>query len=329
MDQSFVRPPKGGTYKRKRIEASENPSEMPAIDPRLDMPALRDIILIPEAKIDHKKIRTVEPMASAHELANFFSDLYPQAESKALTVYNKTQIKQQPTKQVEISKPRFDWKKHKSIQNPKWYASSRKLSTTRGKEPLSTYIANSVLQVRPLFRALESVNFNPVELELSTVQYVDMILSPSTGVIFTPLAKLPQIKGKLLEQIKSAAFFFTRVVVVLEVVPYRLFKDPESLAECTPLDEDMVKTLSAFKRALEISVNTADELPGLVEVMYALDGAVEVADVLRGITIKLDNELLKTCKGGTLALWSDKSWTHREIVSCHTMPTACAGKADG
>lgn len=281
------------------------------------MPALRDIVLISEAKIDHKKIRTVEPMASAQELTNFFADiLHP--DSKALTVYDKSQPKKQAPKQVRADKPKFDWKDHKSIKNPKWYASSLRLCASREKDPIPTYISNSVLKIRPIFRAIEGVNFNPVEIESEQIQHVDMVLSPSTGVIFTSLAKLPMNHIKLLKQIKGAAFYFTRVVVVMEVMPYRLFKDPKSLAECTPLDEDIVNGLSTFKRAVEGSVNNGEGLIGTAEIIYALNGAGEVARVLRGISIKLDNELLRMCKGETLRLWQDKPWVYKPVVSAPT-----------
>jgi hypothetical protein len=302
--------------KRKRDDESAQ-AEKPqsAIDPRLDMPALRDIVLIPEAKIDHKKIRTVEPMASAQELTNFFADiLHP--DCKALTIYDKSQTKKQPIpKQAKVDKPKFDWKDHKSIKNPKWYASSLRLCASRNNDPIPTYISNSVLQIRPIFRAIESVNFNPVEIESEHIQHVDMILSPSTGVIFTPLAKLPMNHTKLLNQIKGAAFYYSRVVVVVEVMPYRLFKDPKSLAECTPLNEDIVKGLSTFKRAVEVSINNGEGLIGTTEFIYAINGAGEVASVLRGISIKLDNELLRICKGETLGVWQDKSWVYKPVVS--------------
>ena len=301
--------------KRKRDdEPSQNEKHPPGIDPRLDMPALRDIVLVPEAKIDHKKIRTVEPMASAQELTNFFADLF-HPNSKALTVYDKSQTKKPVPKQAKVDKPKSDWKDHKSIKNPKWYASSLRLCASRDQDPMPTYISNAVLQIRPIFRAIESMNFDPVEIESEHIQHVDMILSPSTGVIFTSLAKLPLNHTKLLEQIKGAAFHFTRVVVVMEVMPYRLFKDPKSLAECTPLDEDIVKGLSTFKRAVEGSVNNGDGLIGTAEIIYAINGAGEVASVLRGISIKLDNELLRICKGETLGVWQDKSWVHKTVVS--------------
>jgi hypothetical protein len=302
--------------KRKRDdEPAQNEKRHPAIDPRLDMPALRDIVLIPEAKIDHRRIRTVEPMASAHEVSNFFADLY-HPYSKAVTVYDKSQSKKQTLpKQAKVDKPKFDWKDHKSIKNPKWYASSLRLCASRENNPIPTYISNSVLQIRPIFRAIESVNFNPVEVESEHIQHVDMVLSPSTGVIFTPLAKLPMNHTKLLNQIKDAAFYFFRVVIVMEVMPYRLFKDPNSLAEFTPLDEDIVKGLSALKRAVEVSVNGQEGLIGTAEIIYAVNGAGEVASMLRGVSIKLDNELLKICNGETLELWQDKSWVHKQVVS--------------
>lgn len=301
--------------RRRDDEPVQSETQLPAIDPRLDMPALRDIVLIPEAKIDHKKIRTVEPMASAQALTNFFADLY-HPNSKALTVFNKPQDRPQPVpKQVKVDKPKFDWKDHKSIKNPKWYASSLRLCTSREKDPIPTYISNSILQNRPIFRAIEGINFNPVEIESEHIQHVDMILSPSTGVIFTSLAKLPMNHTKLLNQIKEAAFYYSRVVVVMEVMPYRLFKDPKSLAECTPLNEDIVKVLSTFKRTMEVSVNNGEGRIGTAEIIYSLNGAGEVANVLRGVSIKLDNELLKNCKGEPLEMWQDKSWVYKPVVS--------------
>jgi len=307
--------PRLPSKRRRDDEPVQSEKQLPAIDPRLDMPALRDIVLIPEAKIDHKKIRTVEPMASAQELTNFFADLY-HPNSKALTVYNKPQTKQQPVpKQVKVVQPKFDWKDHKSIKNPKWYASSLRLCASREKDPIPTYISNSILQNRPIFRAIEGINFNPVEIESEHIQHVDMILSPSTGVIFTSLAKLPMNHTKLLNQIKEAAFYYSRVVVVMEVMPYRLFKDPKSLAECTPLNEDIVKVLSTFKRTMEVSVNNGEGRIGTAEIIYSLNGAGEVANVLRGVSIKLDNELLKNCKGESLEMWQDKSWVYKPVVS--------------
>jgi hypothetical protein len=101
----------------------------------------------------------------------------------------------------------------------------------------------------------------------------------------------------------------------VEVMPYRLFKDPKSLAECTPLNEDIVKGLSTFKRAVEVSINNGEGLIGTTEFIYAINGAGEVASVLRGISIKLDNELLRICKGETLGVWQDRSWVYKPVVS--------------
>jgi hypothetical protein len=98
------------------------------------MGTLRDIVLIPEAKIDHKKIRTIEPMATAHELASFFSGLTKPKSPTAAGVVKTVpkQVKGANAKDKSKSNTRADdqeWRKHKSIQNSdfiKWTSGSIK-----------------------------------------------------------------------------------------------------------------------------------------------------------------------------------------------------------
>jgi hypothetical protein len=299
---------------------SQETTVVKKIDPRLDMEALRGIVLVPEAKIDHKKIRTIEPMATAHELASFFSDL-TNPPSTTTTGPVKKPVLAHAKKNQDKGEAQ-DWRKDKCIQNPKWYGGSLRLSASRSTSegdnsptPIPIIIAAPILQNRPLYRALEEINFVPVEKDSPHIQHVDLILSPSCGIIFHPLAKLEKDHAKLLHRLKSAAFYFTRVVLVLEVVPYRLFKDPKSVAELVPVNEGIVKALSAFKRGLEVAVNSQEGLIGSAEIVFASNGAGEVASMLRGLSIKLDGEMMKGCEGDTLGLWQDKSWIHKEIVS--------------
>jgi len=289
------------------------------------MGTLRNIVLIPEAKIDHNKIRTIEPMATAHELASFFSGLTkpksPPATSSIKTAPD--QSNRANTKDKSKSKTRAndrEWRKHKSIQNPKWYGGSIRLSASEScdnnsRTPIPIIIAAPILQNRPLYRALECINFVPVEKDSPHVQHVDLIISPSTGIIFHPLAKLEKDHAKVLHRLKSAAFYYTRVVLVLEVIQFRLFKDPKSVADLVPVNEGIVKALSAFKRGLEVGVNSQEGLIGSAEIVFAANGAEEVASMLRGLSMKLDREMMKGCHGDTLELWQDKSWIHKEIVS--------------
>ena len=290
------------------------------------MGTLRNIVLIPEAKIDNKKIRTIEPMATAHELASFFSGLTkPESPTAAGAVKtapdqsNRANTKDKSKTENGANNP--EWRKHKSIQNPKWFGSSIRLSaseTVDSRIPVPIIIAAPILQNRPLYRALECINFVPVEKDSPHVQHVDLIISPSTGIIFHPLAKLENDHAKLLHRLKSAAFYYTRVVLVLEVIPFRLFKDPKSVADLVPVNEGTVKALSAFKRGLEVGVNSQDGLIGSAEIVFESNGAEEVASMLRGLSMKLDGEMMKGCQGDILGLWQDKSWIHKEIVSARS-----------
>jgi hypothetical protein len=281
------------------------------------MGALRDIILIPEAKINLKKVRTVDSVTSAQEMIDFFknldnpSDPPPVPANPALT---RPKAASRPGKQNQV-----EWRNHKSIQNPKWYGSSIRTSiSTENNTLLPIFIGTSVLQNRPVYRALEGKGFEMVERETPTIQHVDMILTPQIGVIFQSFAKLSQTD--LLHRAKSAMFYFPKVVIIFEVVPFRLFtKDPKAVSEFNPLEGENVKALSTLRRALAVP----GDMMGSVEIGFALNGAEEVAMVLRGLGIKSNTQIARNCSSNghkdIETLWRDKQWVIPEIASPHLL----------
>lgn len=307
-----------------------------------DMNDLRNLVLVSEAKIDYTKVRTIEPMVSSREITEFLKDLAPEKQNgiegdssgKPPAPALKSVKRQHSVvdlisgsstgKKKKPNEVKEDWRKHESIKNPNWYGKSIRSSTadtsTNGPRgtPLPVFLGSSVLSNRPMYRAIGDVNFDPVERDSWGDQYVDMILTPSIGVIFLPLHKLAKMGEGLLHRSKAAAVYFHRTIIVFEVISYRhIAKNQGSGTDSeieSPLTPETIKNLQDFRKALESTKDKATEVIGTTEMVFATRGAEEVAMMLKGVALGSNTDTAKNLSGESLALWQDKKWVHSEIV---------------
>jgi hypothetical protein len=308
-----------------------------------DMDDLRNLVLVSEAKIDYTKVRTIEPMVSSREITELLKDLAPEKQNgiegdssgKSPAPASKSVKRQHSVvdlvsgssatgKKKKPNEIKKDWRKHESIKNPNWYGKSIRSSTadtsTNGPQgtSLPVFLGSSVLSNRPMYRAIGDVNLDPVERDSWDIQYVDMILTPSIGVIFLPLDKLAKMGEGLLRRSKAAAVYFHRTIIVFEVIPYRhIAKKQGSSTDSeieSPLTPEMTKNLQDFRKALESTKEKAAEVIGTTEMVFATRGAEEVAMMLKGVTLGSNTDTTKNLTGESLFLWQNKNWVHSEIV---------------
>jgi hypothetical protein len=335
--------------------AEAEPEKRIRIAPALDMNDLRKVVTVSEAKVDYNKVRTIEPMVSSRELTDFLKDVDPAQNpavegskvgnahkaNKGQGIKRKASLSEIVGSQGGIGKKAQrphsadGWRKHPSIQNPSWYGQNIRLAASdtmkaapRGT-PIPIFIASSVLRNRPIYRAIENVDFDSVEGDTSHIQYVDIVLTPSTGIIFHPLNKLPTTDTALLKRVKAAAVYFQRTIIVFEVIPYRLLAVQKDASKGTdmedPLSAKVLHALASFRRAIAIQLEEKKEdMMGTAEVVFATKGAEEVSNMLKGVAITFNNDMSKTLKGTTLDLWKGKKWVHQDMVRHRAMATNTA-----
>lgn len=336
------------------IPQPSQPVRRARVNPQQDMDDLRKLVLTSEAKIDMKKKREIEPMANSRDLNNFLSGMErkqstsvesdvairPIAGKTLKSANGKENGIKRKASLSEIVGPKggkgkkaakmqasMDWRKHQSIRNPSWYGKSIRLAASdtakagpRGT-PVPIFIASNVLRNRPIYKAIENVNFDPAEETTLHIQYVDMVLTPSTGIIFYSLAKLHMTETAFLTRIKAAAIYFPTIIIVFEVIPYRTLTGKEGAMvngtdDEDPLSPKVLHALASFQRAIAIQLGgkKAEGMIGTAEVIFATNGAEEVTNMLKGLAIGFDSDVAKTLKGKALEAWRVKKWVHGHIA---------------
>lgn len=283
----------------------------------LDMLSLRDIIMIPEAKRNPYKKHEISQGESAKAIIDFFIGGRSQVAAPALPVIRRRRVSV-PEVNVVTPSPKVDWRKEKAFQNPEWFSdvpplSSKVDGSRAGRLPL--VIGQSVIQQRSLYRALEKFDLELVELD-GQVQAADLALSPNTAVIFHSLASLSTTKDDLIQRVKRAAIYYQKVVIVFEVVSFRLLdKTPDAEVEASPLTPEISKLLGAVKRALAVSVQPGvDNIIGEAEAVFAVNGCEQVASAIRRLAEEDDSRISARCDPLVKEVWGSKQWAQQEQV---------------
>lgn len=325
-----------------------------------ELDSLRSLVVVPEAKVQRNKDRMIENGLSANAILDFLRPSKP--EPKKGSVQNKFKpdsklatktTGRQPNLRRQNDPPfrktfelltsksnanvmsaksagqvKDDWRKHRSIQNPKWYTTTATTTSNSNTSPSSSIIqkvpmviaGESIIKQRVIYRALTDSGLELVDQD-GKIQFTDLVLSPTTAVIFHALASLPTTDAALLKSVKRAAIYFQRIIVVFEVIPFRKRSiargseaDQEKKAETNPLSDAVIKAIGAFKRAIALSVTPGeDDMIGTAEAVFAVNGIEEVARVMKHIAAQDDLEIsarIKQIKGGkgVKGKWESKDW---------------------
>lgn len=208
-----------------------------------------------------------------------------------------------------------EWKAAPVIKNPGWYSKILELPA-QNLEPVTVLTSMRLLHNRPLTQAL-NIYFDRVEQE-GSLQNVDLILSASTAVVFRELSRLDESHKELLSDLQKATRYYRRVIVVFETVNFgnhdkRRSRNKED--QVNPLNPTIMKAIPAFRRAVAIAVVAEDSSPSQVDIVFAANGATEVAIVLRGV-VEEEFGLLRASMGDREAreACEDRKWLHVDPV---------------
>jgi len=173
------------------------------------------------------------------------------------------------------------WTSNPAIRNPAWYHEAL-LTESHPTQPIAVLSSIDLCQERSLVRTFQEYGFDLVERD-STIQGADLVVSASTAIIFRQLRSLAHELNELLQALKQATNFFGRVLIVFDVVTYSVIdKRADAIASVNPLNPPVLKALSALRRGIAVSiVPEMGDTIGTVDMNFAVNGAKEVAQVLR------------------------------------------------
>ncbi|OCF33518.1 hypothetical protein I316_04939 [Kwoniella heveanensis BCC8398] len=229
-----------------------------------------------------------------------------------------------------------DWRKSKDIRNPRWYLKSTTDIIAPHAPPFPILVASTVLHSIPLMRAMIEEGFDLVERE-KKMEEADIVLSACTAVIIHDFATLGHTHDRLFEDLKAAAGFYHRVILIFEVQPFTAPPDRgrSSKGSTTdPLTGDAMRGLRALKKAYDYAFHHTKSLIGDFEIVYAYNGAAEVARAINSIVRQEGHQAVDGMDG---ALWQEtwgsrdwlkriepEDWQIQELVAHLGLNTFCA-----
>lgn len=137
-----------------------------------------------------------------------------------------------------------------------------------------------------LSTALRKEGFEILDEDRKSICGVDVVLSPTTGILFRPLSDLIHRSAELLADVRIAINHYTRVVLVFEVKSYGIKNiDGEILTDDPdPHPPATYTALESFTDTIVImEKDISDERIGSVKLAFGLNGAGEVGRVIRAM----------------------------------------------
>ncbi|WWD04832.1 hypothetical protein V865_002903 [Kwoniella europaea PYCC6329] len=285
--------------------------------------SLKDIVLAHKASSDNRDNKGKKKASKSDSFKrpcgpNMFSLDGYLALHQRNDLISKSGKKYHESKKDEIDKrleeeERTQWMSDPCIKNPKWYNNAIENPTNTPSEgPFPILVAMSIFQNLPLVRALRSEGFLLVERE-NKMHSVDIVLSPTTAVLVQDLAKLSYGYEQLLKDVKDSCTKFKKVIVVFETISFaKSEKDSEFKKKINPLTTDAPQGLATFRRLLPIALNSVKETIGTVEMVFAYDGASQVAKNLMWLMDDEGKKTLKKDKKGYQDVYGDRKWLQDE-----------------
>ena len=259
------------------------------------------------------RVRTSSDQANS--MPEFLQMREHQGIVKAFPVARKASTKR-PTPS-QSTEPEHLWINSPAIKNPAWYEDAI-CTQLLPKDPIAVLASLHLCQERSLVRNLEQVGLEIVERE-SPIQGTDLVVSASTAILFRQLRTLPTQITDMMQNLKLATTYFSRVIVVFEVVSYGVMEKQVDtmISSIDPLSPTTLATLSALRRSIAVNIVPGmSGTIGVVELVFATQGATEVSRALAAI---LDSEAkrLETLIGVKLAseVCGHRQWLGREGVS--------------
>lgn len=215
----------------------------------------------------------------------------------------------------------MDWRLDPILTNPEWFIQISALQPQSFEIPVPIMATVSLFQNRPLIRMLESRGLYLLD-SFPSLQGADLVISPTTALVFRPLSSLPDIHVELLEELKLAATYYQRVILVFETISYAASERyTKTSNNFNPLATAVVHALGSLSRGKKAAWGTRDII-GELDIMFAYKGAGEIANSVSKI-LREDEERLRQNMGEEGYLqYQGREWIgHESIVG--EKPTLC------
>ncbi|OCF54950.1 hypothetical protein L486_07606 [Kwoniella mangroviensis CBS 10435] len=286
-------------------------------------PSLKDIVLAHKTTRENtdkkgKKKASTSGSSKTPAAPNMFSLDGYLALHQRNDLISKSEKNHHESKYDEVDKrleeeEKTQWMSDPCINNPRWYNNATEhpiVSPQEGTFPI--LVAMTIFQNLSLFRALRSAGFLLLERE-NKMHSVDIVLSSTTAVLFQDLAKLSYGYEQLLKDVKDSCTKFKKVIVIFETISFaKSEKDPEFKKKINPLTTDAPQGLATFRRLLPVALKSVRETIGNVEMVFAYDGASQVAKNLMWLMDEEGKKVLKKDKKGYQDVFGDRKWLEDE-----------------
>jgi hypothetical protein len=183
-------------------------------------------------------------------------------------------------------KPKPHWRLDPLLQNARWYTRVTSRPATNVAKPIRHILATiGLMQNVLLATALKRQEFNIIDEDQPTLTGCDVALSPSTGILFRPLANLDKTLQDLQADVIKAADHYDRVVVVFEVKSYgiKIVDGEVPSDDADPHPPAVYRALGEFADIVETMNQDQQPARGSVKLAYALNGPREAARVIRAM----------------------------------------------
>ncbi|KIS02076.1 hypothetical protein L804_00334 [Cryptococcus deuterogattii 2001/935-1] len=210
----------------------------------------------------------------------------------------------------------MDWRLDPILTNPEWFIQISALQPQSFEIPVPIMATVSLFQNRPLIRMLESRGLYLLD-SFPSLQGADLIISPTTALVFRPLSSLPDIHVELLEELKLAATYYQRVILVFETISYAASERyTKTSNNFNPLATAVVHALGSLSRGKKAAWGTRDII-GELDIMFAYKGAGEIANSVSKI-LREDEERLRQNMGEEGYLqYQGREWIGHESIVEH------------
>lgn len=215
----------------------------------------------------------------------------------------------------------MDWRLDPILTNPEWFIQIRALQPQSFETPMPLMATVNLFQNRPLIRMLESGGLYLLD-SFPSLQGADLVISPTTALVFRPLSSLPDILVGLLEELKLAATYYQRVILVFETISYAASERyTKTSNNFNPLATAVVHALGSLSRGKKAAWG-ARNIIGELHIVFAYKGAGEIANSVSKI-LQEDEERLRENMGEESYLqYQGREWIGHEPIVSET-PTLC------
>lgn len=212
----------------------------------------------------------------------------------------------------EEEEPR-DWRLDPLLTNPEWFIQTSALQQQSFEAPMPVMAAVSLFQNRPLIRMLESRGFYLLD-SFPSLQGADLVISPTIALVFRPLSSLPDIHVELLEELKLAATFYQRVILVFETISYAASERyAVESSNSNPLGTNIIHALGSLNRGKKAAWSMNDII-GELDIVFASKGAGEIVDSMSKVLREDEGRLRENMGEEGYLQYKGREWIGYEPI---------------